>query len=108
VIEYLKDPNRPTGIFAGTDAVAIAILQAAPGMGIRVPEDLSAVGFNDQPEAATSTPPLTTMSGPRRLLAQTAVETVFAAGQGKFDSFQTKILTCRLVVRRSTAPPKER
>ena len=105
--EYLRQPNCPTAIFAGTDAVGIALLRAAQSLGIAVPRQLSVVGFNDQPEAAASVPPLTTMAGPRRLLARTAVETLLSAAEGKFDSFQTKILNCRLVMRQSTAAPEK-
>jgi LacI family transcriptional regulator len=61
-LRCMEGRDLPTAILVRTDAAAIGIMQAARTLGIRVPEDLSVVGFNDQAEAATSDPPLTTVA----------------------------------------------
>jgi len=104
VYEFLRRPGRPTGVVCQSDATAIAVLKAAKRLGIVVPLQLSVVGFNDQPEALTADPPLTTLSNPRRLLASGAVEMLLGAAAGKFKTYQTRILECELVQRQSTGP----
>ena len=102
VTEYLRRESRPTAVLTTDDATAIAVLQAARSLGIRVPEDLSIVGFNNESETEQTDPPLTTVSNPRRTLARTAVEMLLAVA-GEYDSFETRVLDCHLVVRESTA-----
>jgi DNA-binding LacI/PurR family transcriptional regulator len=70
-----KDP-RPTGIICSNDLMAIGILQAAAEAGIRVPEDLSVVGFDGIEAASWTNPPLTTIEQPIDEIAQTAVDTL--------------------------------
>lgn len=105
---YLGRPERPTAVVTGNDGVAFAVIRAARALGLRVPEDLSVVGYNDLPEAARCDPPLTTFYGPRRLLARTAVEMAIAAAEGRCEGFQTRVLKGHLVIRRSAAPPPGR
>ncbi len=105
VTEFLKRPNRATAIFAKTHAVGMAVLQAAPSLGIRVPQDLSVIGYSGTPGGETTDPPLTTVEVPYRSVARTAVELLHGAARGEFDTPQTRMLECRLVVRGSTAPP---
>ena len=101
----LARSDRPTAILTQNDAMALGVMQAARGLGIRVPQDLSVVGFADEPEAATADPPLTTVCNPRRTLARRAVTMLLKAWAGEYDSFQTEVINCHLVVRQSTAPP---
>ena len=101
--EFLTRQPRPTAILAQTDSVAIGLLEAARDLRIRVPEELSVVGFNDQREAASSDPPLTTVSLPLREHARTGARMAMEAAEGAYGSWQTKILDCHLVVRKSTA-----
>lgn len=106
VREFLRRTPRPTALVAENDTAALAVLKAAAECGIRVPQDLSVVGFNDQAEAAVSTPPLTTIRTPRRALARAAVDMLLAS----FDApagYRKKILECELVPRHSTAKPRE-
>ena len=70
----LTAADRPTAIFAANDISAIATVEAATGLGLRVPEDLSVVGFDNVPESALYTPPLTTVHQPIREMGQRAVE----------------------------------
>jgi len=102
---YLRRPRRPTAIMAQNDAMGLALLDEARALGIRVPEDLSVVGFNGLPETETSDPPLTTVRQPRRSHAHAAVQLLVEVAEGRYTEFQTRLLECSLVARRSTAPP---
>ena len=55
-MEMLRDPDRPTAIFAGSDLQALGVLEAARVLGLNVPEDLSVVGYDDLPLAQWSSP----------------------------------------------------
>ncbi len=94
-----KAPNV-TAVLAMTDVQALAVLQAAQQRGLRVPEDLSIVGFDDVPEAAASVPPLTTVAHPIEEKGRVAARLLFDG-----DAGQQLVLPVRLVVRGSTAPP---
>lgn len=104
-VEFLRRSERPSAILAQSDSMAIGVVEAARRLGMGVPEDLSVVGFNDQPEAAMAEPALTTVGDPRRTLARTAVEILLEAAEGRYESYQTKALDCRVVARKTTAPP---
>lgn len=62
--ELLNRPNRPTAIFLANDVMAFGALKAAKDCGLRVPEDLSIVGFDDIPLASFASPALTTVRQP--------------------------------------------
>ncbi|GAA0359736.1 LacI family DNA-binding transcriptional regulator [Microbispora corallina] len=97
-------PDTPTAIFAGCDEIALGVLEAARARGLRVPEDLSIVGFDDTQIAPMASPPLTTVRQPLREMGAVAVRTALrlAAGE-KVDSHRVELAT-ELVVRASTAP----
>ena len=103
--EWLKIAQRPTAVIAGNDTCAIAVLKAAQSLGIGIPEELSIIGFNDEPESRETIPPLTTVANPRRALAQEAIMMLFDAASGRIEAPQRKALECQLVVRGSTAGP---
>ena len=103
--EYLRRADRPTALITTNDAIALGVLNAALSLGIRVPEELSIVGYNDEPAAANAPAPLTTLTNPRRLMARTAVELLIEVCEGKYHTTQTRALDSHLVVRDSTAPP---
>jgi LacI family transcriptional regulator len=91
-------------IFAGNDATALGIIEAARARGLRIPEDLSIVGFDDTQIAPMASPPLTTIRQPLREMGGVALRTALrlAAGE-KIDSHHVELATT-LVVRGSTAP----
>ncbi len=62
---FLAQPDRPSAIFAVNDDIALLLMQTAQRSGVRVPEDLAIVGFDDLNFAAHVNPPLTTVSQPR-------------------------------------------
>jgi DNA-binding LacI/PurR family transcriptional regulator len=98
--------DRPTAIFAGNDLQALGTYQAAREAGLRIPEDLSVVGFDDLPVVAWVDPPMTTVHQPLIEMAVAATELALALGRGeKAPQIGLEIAT-KLTVRASTAPPK--
>jgi DNA-binding LacI/PurR family transcriptional regulator len=89
-----------TAVLAMTDVQALAVIDEAQRRGLRVPEDLSVVGFDDIPESALSDPPLTTVSHPISDKGRTAATLVFDEGKT-----QHIVLPVGLIVRASTAVP---
>lgn len=104
--QYLQRDDIPTALVTENDMTAIGVLEAARTLGVHVPDQLSIVGYNDQAEAATTSPPLTTISNHIVRLGSTAVETLFAAASGTFDTWQTRVLNCHLIERGTTAAPR--
>jgi LacI family transcriptional regulator len=104
----LSRPDRPTAIFAANDLSAIAIIEVAQSMGIRVPDELSVIGFDDIPEASGTTPPMTTIRQPMQRLGATAAGLLVSLMNGK-ELEETHVrLPTRLVRRATTAPPPSR
>jgi LacI family transcriptional regulator len=105
--EYLLDlPEPPTAIFAFNDNIAIGAVQAARSRGLRVPEDLSIVGFDDVEHATIVTPELTTVRQPLAEMGRTAVSLLIRLlERQRFETLHVELAT-RLVVRDSTAPPR--
>ncbi len=102
--ELLDRPDRPTAIFAANDLMAIRTMQVARTLGLRVPEDLSVIGFDNIPEAAMATPALTTIAQPLRSLGQTAMQVLLAMLRGE-EIVQWHVqLATELVLRSSTGP----
>jgi len=101
----LAGPERPTAIFASNDLQALGVYQAARAAGLRIPEDLSVVGFDDLPVVAWVEPPLTTVHQPLTEMAVAATELAMSLGRGeKAPQIGLEIATT-LTVRNSTAPP---
>jgi DNA-binding LacI/PurR family transcriptional regulator len=93
---------RPTAILCITDQLALGAIQGAADIGLRVPEDLSIVGFDDIPTAITADPPLTTVRQP--LLDKGRVAAQLAIGDDLSAPVRRVELTTTLVVRGSTGP----
>jgi LacI family transcriptional regulator len=103
----LADP--PTAIFAGSDMQAMGVYEAARQHDLRIPDDLSVVGFDDLPMSGWLSPPLTTIAQPLAQMAAMATRTVLALLDGSMDTSNNRVeLTTSLVIRSSTAPPPER
>ena len=98
-------PDPPTAIFAFNDNLAIGILQASRARGVRVPGDLSVVGFDDVEHATIVTPALTTIRQPLAEMGRTAVNLLMRLlERQRFETLHIELAT-RLVVRQSTGPP---
>jgi len=99
-------PEPPTAIFAFNDAIAIGTMRSARERGLRLPEDLSIVGFDDVSYATIVTPTLTTVRQPLGEMGRTAVNLLIRLRERRpFETLQIELPT-RLVVRDSTAPPR--
>jgi LacI family transcriptional regulator len=103
--ELLAGPRRPTAVFAANDVTAIATIEVALRLGLRVPEDVSVVGFDNIPESALCTPPLTTVNQPIRTMGERAVEMLIRLLRGQPVERTHLTLATELVVRGSTAAP---
>ena len=100
----LADP--PTAIFAASDVTAMGVYEAAREHHLRLPADLSVVGFDDVPMAQWMSPPLTTLHQPLAEMATLATRTLLT---GDTAGFQNRVeLSTTLVVRSSTQPPAGR
>jgi LacI family transcriptional regulator len=99
-LELLRLPDRPTAIFAASDVQAMGVYEAARQNDIRLPDELSVVGFDDVPMAQWVSPPLTTMRQPLSEMATMATKTLLAGGT---TGLQNRVeLATTLVVRSST------
>ncbi len=96
-------PEPPTAILVGSDTQAMGIVDAARRHGLRVPEDLSVVGYNDVELARYLN--LTTVRVPMSELGRRGVERLLAADARVEQSPTTEYLPTELVVRRSCGPP---
>ncbi|MGN8246017.1 LacI family DNA-binding transcriptional regulator [Cellulomonas soli] len=100
--ELLTLPDPPTAVFATNDLSAIRTLQVAQSLGLRVPEDLSVVGFDNVPESALCTPQLTTVSQPLHRMGREAMEMLLTLLRGEPLEVAQRRLPTELVVRAST------
>ncbi|CAL9624441.1 LacI family DNA-binding transcriptional regulator [Streptomyces sp. enrichment culture] len=98
-------PEPPTAVFAASDQMALGAVEALRGRGLRVPQDMSVVGFDDLPEVRWSAPPLTTVRQPLADMGALAVRTVLRLTRGEQPDSPRVELGTDLVVRASTAPP---
>ncbi|MEW9531077.1 LacI family DNA-binding transcriptional regulator [Microbispora sp. NPDC049125] len=104
-LALLALPDRPTAIFAANDLQALGAYQAALRAGLRVPEDLSVVGFDDLPLALWADPPMTTVRQPLAKMGAAAAGLVMTLAAGDPPEHDRVELATSLVVRASTAPP---
>jgi LacI family transcriptional regulator len=104
--QLLDLPEPPTAIFAFSDAIAIGALRSASERGLRVPQDLSIVGFDDIEHATVVSPTLTTVRQPLAEMGRTAVGLLTRLLEhGHLETLHIELPT-RLVIRDSTAAPR--
>jgi DNA-binding LacI/PurR family transcriptional regulator len=104
--QLLDLARPPTAIVAGNDAQAFGVLQALTERGLRAPDDVSVVGFDDVPVATWSAPALTTIRQPLAAMAATAFRMLRASGDDTAAQAHHVELATSLVVRDSTGPPR--
>lgn len=108
-----KSPHLPTAFVAEDDTMAIGVMRALREAGIRMPEDVSLVGFNNRPDCETVQPGLTTIDVPKHSLGSTAIDALVQLIQRRerqeppFRGLKTRIST-QLVLRGTTAAPRAR
>ena len=101
-------PDPPTAVFVSSDTMALGAYEAARRRGLRVPDDLSVVGFDDLPEARWSSPPLSTIRQPLTEMGALAARTALRLAQGEIIETPRVELATDLVIRDSTAVPRRR
>lgn len=97
--------KRPTAVFCFSDEMAIGVLRAARERRLRVPEDLSVMGFDDMRFAQYAEPPLTTVRQPMQEIGEEAVRLLLRILNHELTESVSVTLPHDLVVRMSTAPP---
>jgi LacI family transcriptional regulator, xylobiose transport system transcriptional regulator len=104
--DLLRLPDPPTAIFTANDLQAHGVYEAARQAGVRIPQDLSVVGFDDLPFSRWAGPPMTTVRQPLVEMGAAAAEMlVELAGGGQPGQTRLELAT-ELIVRQSTAPPR--
>jgi DNA-binding LacI/PurR family transcriptional regulator len=103
--ELLSLTHPPTAVVTGNDLQALGVYQAAIERGLRVPQDLSVVGFDDHPVAGWVSPQLTTVRQPVLEMAVDATEMLVRLANGDPPRDTRVELATHLVVRQSTAAP---
>lgn len=94
-------PQRPDAVFVASDAMAFAAMRAIQEAGLRIPEDIAVVGFDDIPPAATSKPPLTTVRQPIQRTGSVAAEMLIERIEHPETQNCRIILPTELVIRSS-------
>jgi len=95
---------RPTAIFCGDDSIALGAQQALQEQGLRIPEEMSLIGVNDDKEASLMQPGLTTVRQPLRLMGEMAVDMVLAQISRAGAARRKILLDGELVIRESVGP----
>ncbi|WP_324287804.1 LacI family DNA-binding transcriptional regulator [Microcella daejeonensis] len=94
-----------TAVFAANDQMALGLVHGLVERGIRVPDDLSVIGFDDVPDAHHFLPPLTTVRQDFRALGADSLGALLDALAGDPEATGHRVIAAQLVVRASTAPP---
>jgi DNA-binding LacI/PurR family transcriptional regulator len=102
----LRLPEPPTAVFCYNDMTALGVLRALRARKLRVPDDISVVGFDDLFIASYTDPPLTTVHQPRRRMGVLAMESLLRLMRGE-DPSPAITVTAALVVRESSGPPRK-
>ncbi|NUT34350.1 MAG: LacI family DNA-binding transcriptional regulator [Hamadaea sp.] len=105
-LELLRLPDPPSAVVCGDDLQALGVYEAARIQSLRIPDDLSVVGFDDVEPAAWCAPPLTTVRQPFAQMGATAAKLAVALAAGAAPDRRRIELATRLVVRGSTAAPR--
>lgn len=101
--EILSKPNPPTAVLTSNDLSAIGALHAIQDAGLRVPEDISVIGFDDIELSQYTQPPLTTVKLSRDELGRRAFHALYQAADGTVTAGQEINIGTSLVIRKSTA-----
>ncbi|AQZ62060.1 Transcriptional regulator, LacI family [[Actinomadura] parvosata subsp. kistnae] len=104
----LRLPSPPTAIFTCNDGQASGVYRAAHRLGLRIPEDLSVVGFDDLPAVRWMNPPLTTVRQPLTAMAAAATDMLLKLSRGELLPRHRVELGTELIVRESTGPARRR
>ncbi|MFI9827488.1 LacI family DNA-binding transcriptional regulator [Streptomyces sp. NPDC051913] len=106
MLELLDLPEPPTAVFVCSDRMALGVYEALATRGLRVPDDMSVVGFDDLPESRWLAPALTTIRQPLSEMSATALRLLVRMMDGKRPEGTRTELSTRLVERASTGRPR--
>ncbi len=101
--KLLNHQHPPTAIFCATDDMAMACIHEIKSSGLRVPDDISVVGFDDIPYAEIFDPPITTISQPAEEIGEKTMYRMCKVIDGEDISLEPEIIPHKLIIRRSTA-----
>ena len=101
----LTGAERPTALICGNDQMALGVYDTAQVLGVRIPEDLSVVGFDDIPEAVQAEPPLSTVSLDTRIMGTQAIHLLVTSLQMQAILPQELSMPMMLILRQSIAAP---
>ena len=101
--ELLRQPHSPSALFCCNDLLAIGALQAVKERGLRVPQDVSVIGFDNTILAEVTDPPLTTVAQPTEMMGKLAVDSLVRRLEGEQTDDERVVLRPELVIRQSTA-----
>jgi LacI family transcriptional regulator len=101
-------PVAPTAIFASNDVMAMGVMDAVRNRGLRVPDDVSILGFDDIPQASLVRPALTTINQPLEKMGRVATQMLLDLLQNPGKKAERIELPTQLVVRESCSPPRIR
>ncbi|ATZ10100.1 DNA-binding transcriptional regulator CytR [Erwinia amylovora] len=102
--QLMRLPQPPDALFCHSDIIALGAMSQAKSMGLRVPQDLSLIGFDDIELSRYSDPQLTTVAQPRFNIGREAMLLLLEQLQGKTVSNGSRLLDFELKIRGSTAP----
>jgi DNA-binding LacI/PurR family transcriptional regulator len=105
--EILAAPEMPTAIIAANDMMALGAMREFRKAGLKIPEDISVVGFDDIAFAALSEPPLTTVCSPRAEIGRRVVEALVTLIEHPEQQGSELRIPTHLITRDSTAPPRK-
>ena len=103
-LELLREPERPTAIFSVNSMSTIGVLHALRDLGLRAPDDVSVIGFDDIPTGDLLDPPLSVVRQPTYQLGARAAELLLRRVQEPDAPVQEVVLAASLVLRPSTGP----
>lgn len=104
LLEVLSGPGAPTAVFVWSDDIALVLMRDLRRAGIRVPEDLSVVGFDSLPAAETAVPALTSVRQPVQTMAAEATRMLIRRVRGQAIDNPKVLFTPNLDIRASSAP----
>ncbi|EJJ5809684.1 DNA-binding transcriptional regulator CytR [Salmonella enterica subsp. enterica serovar Infantis] len=100
--QLLEQPLPPTAVFCHSDVMALGALSWAQRQGLKVPDDLSIIGFDNIALAEFCDPPLTTVAQPRFDIGREAMLLLLDQMQGQNVSSGSRLMDCELIIRGST------
>ncbi len=101
----LAGPQPPTAVFATETTALLGALHALRAEGLRCPDDVSVIGFDDSPWARLTDPPLTVVAQPVEAMGRAAAQRLLARLRGSGTAVGTTVIPSALVHRGSLAPP---